>query len=103
MQMESRVVSTLHSQTRPTTIVRLNSETESSAASAGSAASAEHSTSYQQRHDTLAAAVVIGLTAQFVAILFGLVTDLIPGLLLNILLGSFIGTAAGLISYQLMK
>lgn len=97
MQMESRVVSTLHSQTRPTTIVRLNSETKSSAASA------EHSTTYQQRHDTLAAAIVIGLTAQFVAILFGLVTDLIPGLLLNILLGSFIGTAAGLISYQLMK
>lgn len=93
MQMESRVVSTLHSQPRPTTIVRLVSDERSS----------DSSEADPQRHDTLAAAIVIGLTAQFVTVLFGLVTDFIPGLPLNILLSSLIGGATGLIAYHLMK
>ncbi len=90
MQMESRVLSTLHSQPHQTTIVRLQVDSDRSVL--------DH-----RHHDTLAAAIVIGLTAQFVTILFGLVTDFIPGLVPNLLLSGFIGGAAGLISYHLMK
>ncbi len=90
MQMESRVVSTLHSQPHQTTIVRLQDDSN-------------RPVHGQRHHDTLAAAIVIGLTAQFVTILFGLVTDFIPGLLPNLMLGGLIGGAAGLISYHLMQ
>jgi len=102
MRMESGVVQTLTSQSfqslesLQTTIIRLDV-----AQNGQTADDAELRTPH--RHDVLAAAVVIGLTAQFVAVIFGLVTNFIPTLLINLVLSSFIGVCVGLISYMLMN
>lgn len=53
--------------------------------------------------DTIAASVVIGLTAMFVVALFSLVTDFIPSLVATVLISLFIGLSAGLIAFTLMK
>ncbi len=55
------------------------------------------------RFDTIAASVVIGLTAWFVIALFGLVTNMLPGLLFPLILGALCGVCSGLIAYLLMK
>ena len=102
MQMESGVAQTLTSQSfqslesLQTTIIRLDV-----AQNGQTSGEAEGQTPH--RHDVLAAAIVIGLTAQFVAVIFGLVTNFIPTLLINLVLSSFIGVCVGLISYMLMN
>ncbi|NDD65188.1 MAG: hypothetical protein EBZ36_14620 [Acidobacteria bacterium] len=53
--------------------------------------------------DTIGASVVIALTAVFIVILFGLVTDYIPSLAAVLLIGLFTGTSSGLIALTLMK
>ena len=102
MRMESGVVQTLTSkpfqplESLQTTIIRLDVAQNEQRQN-----NAERPT--HLRHDVLAAAVVIGLTAQFVAVIFGLVTNFIPTLLINLVLSSFIGVCVGLISYMLMN
>lgn len=102
MQMESGVAQTLNSQSfqslesLQTTIIRLDV-----AQNGKTPDDAERRTPH--RHDVLAAAIVIGLTAQFVAVIFGIVTNFIPTLLINLVLSSFIGVCVGLISYMLMN
>lgn len=96
MRMESGVVQTLNSQSLETTIVRLDVTRKERPDS-----SSESQTTY--KHDVLAASIIIGLTAQFVAVIFGLVTAFIPTFLINMLLSSFIGICVGLISYMLMN
>jgi len=53
--------------------------------------------------DTIAASVVIGLTAIFVVSLFSLVTDFIPSLVATLLISFFVGISTGLIAFILMK
>lgn len=53
--------------------------------------------------DLVSAAVVVGLTAQFVTFIFGMVTEVVPRLLDNILLSVFIGLCVGVIAFALMK
>ena len=53
--------------------------------------------------DLVSAAVVVGLTAQFVTFIFGLVTEFVPRLFDNILLSVFIGLCVGVIAFALMK
>lgn len=53
--------------------------------------------------DLVSAAIVIGLTAQFVSFLFGWVTQYIPQLMENLLLSSFMGVCVGVIAFALMK
>lgn len=53
--------------------------------------------------DLVSAAVVVGLTAQFVTFIFGLVTEFVPRLFDNILLSIFIGLCVGVIAFALMK
>lgn len=53
--------------------------------------------------DRISASVVIGMTAQFVSSVFGLVTEFLPRKLEIILLSSFIGMCVGIIAYALMS
>lgn len=55
------------------------------------------------RSDNLAASIVIGLTGWFVVALFCLVTDYLPGLLIPVTAGAFVGCVSGLVAYALMK
>jgi hypothetical protein len=55
------------------------------------------------RLDNIAAAIVIGLTAMFVATIFGVVTNFIPSLLVTVILGSVMGISSGAIAYILMR
>jgi hypothetical protein len=57
----------------------------------------------ESKLDIVSAAVVIGMTAQFVVFLFGLVTEFIPRLIETILISLFIGLCVGVIAYALMK
>jgi hypothetical protein len=57
----------------------------------------------ESKLDTISAAVVIGMTAQFVVFLFGLVTEFVPRLIENILLSVFVGLCVGVIGFALMK
>ncbi|MCG3162658.1 MAG: hypothetical protein JMDDDDMK_03952 [Acidobacteria bacterium] len=53
--------------------------------------------------DTVSAAVVVGMTAQFVLFIFGLVTEFVPRLIENILLSVFVGLCVSVIAFALMK
>lgn len=57
----------------------------------------------EKKLDIVSASVVVGGTAQFVAFIFGLVTDFVPRVFDNILLSTFIGLCVGVIAYALMK
>ena len=57
----------------------------------------------QSKLDTVSAAVVVGMTAQFVMFIFGLVTEFVPRLIENILLSVFVGLCVGVIAFALMK
>ncbi len=53
--------------------------------------------------DLISASVVYGLTAQFVAFMFGVVTEYIPNMMVNVLLSTFMGLCVGVIAYAVMK
>jgi hypothetical protein len=57
----------------------------------------------EAKFDTVSAAIVVGGTAQFVAFLFGLVTEVMSRVIDNILLSALIGLCVGVIAYALMK
>ncbi len=57
----------------------------------------------ESKVDQLSASVVIGLTALFIAFMFGWVTGLIPDLGENLLLSLFMGLCVGVIAFALMK
>ncbi|MGE0128775.1 MAG: hypothetical protein AB7U82_11905 [Blastocatellales bacterium] len=57
----------------------------------------------QSKLDTVSASVVVGMTAQFVVFIFGLVTEFVPRLLDNILLSLFVGLCVGVIAFAMMK
>jgi hypothetical protein len=57
----------------------------------------------ESKLDIVSTAVVIGMTAQFVVFIFGLVTDFIPRMLETILISVFVGLCVGVIAYALMK
>ena len=59
--------------------------------------------SRESRLDLLSASVVYGLTAFFMAFMFGYVTECISRISINILLSTFMGLCVGLITYELMK
>jgi hypothetical protein len=53
--------------------------------------------------DMVSASVFVGMTAQFLVFLFGLVTEYVPRLIENILWSVFAGICVGVIAYALMK
>ncbi|MGH9835238.1 MAG: hypothetical protein ACRD9Y_19635 [Blastocatellia bacterium] len=53
--------------------------------------------------DIISTAVVIGMTAQFVIFLFGLVTEFMPRLFGSTLISASVGLCVGVIAYALMK
>lgn len=53
--------------------------------------------------DRISASVVIGLTAQFVTSVFGIVTEFLPRMFEIILLSTFIGMCVGVIAFALMS
>lgn len=53
--------------------------------------------------DRISASVVIGLTAQFVTSVFGIVTEFLPRMFETILLSTFIGMCVGVIAFALMS
>src|SRR5262245_12213637 len=53
--------------------------------------------------DTVSAAVVVGMTAQFVVFILCLVTELVPRIIDTILLSAFVGICVGVIGFALMK
>jgi len=88
MQMESRVLTTLIPPTGEDRQVKV-----AHTAKAG----AHH------QLDNIAAAIVMGLTAMFVATIFGVVTNFIPSLLVTLILGSILGISSGAIAYIVMR
>lgn len=88
MQMESRVMTALHAPKRESSGVKANHPPR---------AADPH------RLDDIAASIVIGLTAIFVATIFGVVTNFIPTLLITFVIGSFIGASSGAIAYIIMR
>jgi hypothetical protein len=57
----------------------------------------------EPRIDIVSASVFIGMSAQFVAFLFGLVTDIMTRLIDVVLFSVFAGLCVGVIAYALMK
>jgi hypothetical protein len=57
----------------------------------------------ESKLDIISTAVVIGMTAQFVIFLFGLVTEFMPRLFGSTLISVSVGLCAGVIAYVLMK
>ena len=53
--------------------------------------------------DSLLISVIFGLTAGFVIMVFGTVTDFMPRLIDNILLSIFVGLCVGVIAFALMN
>src|SRR5262245_713130 len=53
--------------------------------------------------DTVSAAVVIGMTAQFVVFILCLVTEFVSRIIDTILLSMFVGICVGVIGFALMK
>lgn len=57
----------------------------------------------ESRLDVISAAVVVGMTAQFVSFIFGLVTEFVPNVLDVALVSALIGLCVSFIAYALMK
>jgi hypothetical protein len=57
----------------------------------------------ESKFDIVSVAVFIGMSAQFVIFLFGLVTEFRPRLYETILISVFVGLCVGIIAYALMK
>lgn len=57
----------------------------------------------ESKLDIVSASVVIGMTAQFIVFIFGLVTEFVPRLFDNIMLSVFVGLCVGIIGFALMK
>jgi hypothetical protein len=57
----------------------------------------------ESKLDVISTAVIIGMTAQFVIFLFGLVTEFMPRLFGSALISASVGLCAGVIAYVLMK
>jgi hypothetical protein len=57
----------------------------------------------ESRLDPVSSAVFVGMTAQFVVFLIGLVTDIVPRLIENIILSVFAGLCVFVIALALMK
>ncbi len=57
----------------------------------------------ESKLDIVSAAVVVGMTGQFVMFIIGLVTEFVQRLLENILISAFVGLCVGVIAYALMK
>ena len=57
----------------------------------------------ESKLDTVSTAVVIGMTAQFVVFIVGLVTEFAPRMLEIILLSVFVGLCVSVIAFALMK
>jgi|SRR5215813_3806749 len=57
----------------------------------------------ESKLDTVSAAVVIGMTAQFVVFILCLVTEFVPRIIDTILLSMFVGICVGVIGFALMK
>lgn len=57
----------------------------------------------ESRLDTVSAAVVVGMTAQFVVFILCLVTEFVPRIIDTILLSVFVGICVGVIGFALMK
>jgi len=57
----------------------------------------------ESKLDTVSAAVVIGMTAQFVIFILCLVTEFVPRIIDTILLSMFVGICVGVIGFALMK
>ncbi len=57
----------------------------------------------ESKPDIVSAAVVVGMTAQFVVFILGLVTEFIPRMIEVILISAFIGLCVSVIAYALMK
>lgn len=57
----------------------------------------------ETRLDIISAAVVVGMTAQFVSFILGLVTEFVPRMIVVALISVLIGVSVSLIAYALMK
>ena len=57
----------------------------------------------ESKLDTVSAAVVVGMTAQFVVFILCLVTEFVPRIIDTILLSVFVGICVGVIGFALMK
>ncbi|MCI0388123.1 MAG: hypothetical protein MOB07_05055 [Acidobacteria bacterium] len=57
----------------------------------------------ESKMDTISAAVVVGMTAQFVVFILCLVTEFVPRIIDTILLSLFVGICVGVIGFALMK
>ena len=57
----------------------------------------------QTKLDRISTSVVIGMTAQFVITVFGIVTEFMPRMLDNILLSIFVGLCVGVITFALLS
>ena len=57
----------------------------------------------ESKMDTISAAVVVGMTAQFVIFILCLVTEFVSRIIDTILLSLFVGICVGVIGFALMK
>ncbi|HKQ79752.1 MAG TPA: hypothetical protein VJ810_39020 [Blastocatellia bacterium] len=57
----------------------------------------------ETKMDTISAAVVVGMTAQFVVFILCLVTEFVPRIIDAVLLSMFVGICVGVIGFALMK
>lgn len=102
MQLESRIISSLGEEPLRTRPAPNRRERVQQILSQQAKAKAKP-TPQETKLDIVYAAVVLGMTAQFVSFIFGMVTAYLPRLLDIALISVFIGICVSIISYALMK
>jgi len=102
MQLESRIISSLGQEPLITAHAPNRRERVQQILSQQARAKAI-STPQETKLDIISAAVVVGMTAQFISFIFGMVTAYLPRLLDIALISVFIGLCVSVISYALMK
>ncbi len=100
MQLESRIISSLgeeplHTKPAPNRRERVQQILSQQAKA--------KPTPQETKLDIISAAVVVGMTAQFVSFIFGMVTAYLPRLFDIALISVLIGLCVSVISYALMK
>ena len=102
MQLESKIGSTLGEETNQTSTIPNRRELVKQILSRQARSGAKTKPN-ETKLDIISAAVVVGMTVQFVSFLFGLVTEFIPRILDVTVISLFLGLCVAVIAYAMMK
>lgn len=104
MELETKAVSTLGTEmNQPSQYINKNRRELVQEILSQQAKPAARAKKRESKMDIISVAVVIGMTAQFVSFLFGLVTEFVPRILDITVISLFLGLIVTVIAYAIMK